>query len=249
MGRGVPIGVVVADSVPGAVGHAGVGRNVSIGVLAFGARGRALSGEVVGKYIRTGAISLCDADSAERIAELGEHGAGGAADHTIGVAEVPVGADGHTHVDGGVREVGVGTARVTLVEEGVAVGAGWALGQARAVGVGESAIWAVGHAFHGGIVDESVADSQASGYAGPVVGFVLDVVVVRAHIHAHLHVRVCVRKQLHSSNQGTVLHALPVERVAVLTGCAVLRPYALLVGTVNEGIVGTLGYATIFGHG
>ena len=74
-----------------------------------------------------------------------------------------------------------------------------ALVQAGSIRKSEGAIGAILDTLHGDIVNKPVGDPGAGGDACPVVGLVLDVVVVGAIVYTQFHVGVGVGEELNSS--------------------------------------------------
>ena len=143
------------------------------------------------------------------------------------ITKVAIGADRHAEGGSGVGEVGICAGRVALVDEGIAVEACWTLSKASSVGVGEGAFGAGADTAHSDIVDEAVGNAEAGADTGPIVSFILHVVVGRAGVDTHFDIGVHVGEHLHSIYDRAVQSALTVDGVAVVIGWACRRLYTL----------------------
>lgn len=73
-----------------------------------------------------------------------------------------------------------------------------ALVQAGSIRIGEGPIGAILDTLHGDVVNKSVGNPGACGDACPVIGLVLDVVVVGTIVYTQFHVGVGVGEELNS---------------------------------------------------
>lgn len=225
LGRGIPIGRVIASCVPRAIRNASISSNVSECVLTFRASRDTLAGEIVRIDVGVRAAGIDHTPSGQGIPKLAAYGT-----HFLAlvasrdVPEVTVRADRDAHASCRITEVIPCTAGVAFVDERVSKEASRAISQASSIGIREGPIWASVNAFHGYIVDESTSEGAASCHTLPGTGLILDEVARRTNIDAKLHIRIGVGIELDSADNRAVLNALATERISIVVQRTVLRP-------------------------